>query len=358
MRANQLKCIHGCILFISLTFFGFGLNWLVNSYEGKEPVNSYERKNPSTIDNVDAGCWNKDFRKIVGKGFYRCRKGVMKWSRADVIKELMKFKDVYDNRPSATNKWGTRIMHQFGLWIIIRQLDPLYIIESGINSGLGTWMLRQAAPTAKLIMLEPSKTNLIYKDTMNDSVYLQGVNFKDFSEVKWEKYISNMDRSLVFFDDHQSHYKRVKQSKDLGFKHLVFDDNGHPTKGDVYSISQACDAGRCITDMVNEGVKIVMKDNFGKVKKVISDEESIKMAQYIYDSIDTYYQVHPLWNITKARRKKIGFYLLPHDISYKINPLPLLTKQQAEIYQKNFTHQPLQMDDLNQYANMCYIRLK
>ncbi|CAH1773062.1 unnamed protein product [Owenia fusiformis] len=347
MRTRSHVTSWGCLVLVCLFLFICWINMVIKPHTGQIIK--------ASID-VDIGCWNKDFRKIIGKKFFRCRKGVTPWTRDDVIKELEVFRDVYDKRPEQ-NVFGTEIMQQFTLWMIIRQLNPLYIIESGVNFGLGTWMLRQAAPLARLIMIDPRETDrLRYKDLMYNSVYLHGIShFKDFSQVNWTNYINNREKTLVFFDDHQSHYKRLKQAKDLGFKHLVFDDNGHPTKGDVYSINHACDAGRCITDRIAPQSKhTIVKDNFGTAEEAITADDALEMAQYIHDSIEIYYQFPPLWHIFDTTRVQ---YLLPHKISYKINPIPLMNLKQAKLYQKNFT-QKLNIDDLTSYTNMCYVKLK
>ena len=63
---------------------------------------------------------------------------------------------------------GTGIHHQFGLWCIMRFLKPKHIIESGVFRGLGTWIMRQAAPSAQIIVIDPSVRHkfLRYEDKM------------------------------------------------------------------------------------------------------------------------------------------------------------------------------------------------
>ena len=45
----------------------------------------------------------------------------------------------------------------------LRYHQPEHIIESGIYKGLGTWMLRQAAPQAQLILIDPAGGKLAYR---------------------------------------------------------------------------------------------------------------------------------------------------------------------------------------------------
>ncbi|KMZ66434.1 hypothetical protein ZOSMA_29G00830 [Zostera marina] len=48
-------------------------------------------------------------------------------------------------------------------------------------------------------------------------------------------------RDLVFFDDHQSELKRLKQALKAGFQNLIFEDNYDTGTGDHYSLRQICD---------------------------------------------------------------------------------------------------------------------
>ncbi|KMZ72582.1 hypothetical protein ZOSMA_161G00310 [Zostera marina] len=45
-----------------------------------------------------------------------------------------------------------------------------------------------------------------------------------------------MSKVLVFFDDHQSELKRLKQALKAGFQNLIFEDNYDTGTGDHYSL--------------------------------------------------------------------------------------------------------------------------
>ena len=49
--------------------------------------------------------------------------------------------------------------------MFLRHARPETIVESGVHIGLGTWILRQAAPHARLILLDPDwrKEELVYE---------------------------------------------------------------------------------------------------------------------------------------------------------------------------------------------------
>ena len=86
-----------------------------------------------------------------------CYKGCLMFDAKFVLKQLMDFGTVYEQSPKGQS-YGTTLHHQFALWTIVKHLKPRHIIESGINHGLGTWILRQAAPKAQLILLDPKET--------------------------------------------------------------------------------------------------------------------------------------------------------------------------------------------------------
>ena len=135
---------------------------------------------------------------------------------------------IYANRPvRATNRFnvgGTGFFHAFYLWFVVRQLQPLHVIESGAFEGLGTWIIRQAAPSAQIFVLTPAMPKL-YVDRRASTRYFTGRHFLDFSKVDWECVGLNKARTLVFFDDHQSGYRRTLEAFARGFSHLMFDDN-------------------------------------------------------------------------------------------------------------------------------------
>ncbi len=79
--------------------------------------------------------------------------------------------------------------------------------------GLGTWIMRQAAPMAQMFMIDPRRRfEPKYRDDSPTSVYLTSTNFSDFAVIQWEKYHIDPDETVVFFDDHQDETDRFFQS--------------------------------------------------------------------------------------------------------------------------------------------------
>ena len=78
-----------------------------------------------------------------------CAIGDPPFSREFLKQELSAFVPVFLRRPGGRNAGGTELFHAFALWATLRWFKPAHIIESGAFLGLGTWLLRQAAPTAQ-----------------------------------------------------------------------------------------------------------------------------------------------------------------------------------------------------------------
>jgi hypothetical protein len=95
--------------------------------------------------------------------------------------------------------------------------------------GFSTWLIRRAVPDARVFsfdpvimlagLLDPAKVGATYRDP-NVSY-----SFQDFSCADLAGIVAEAPRPLVFFDDHQNKMARLHQARNLGIKHIVFDDN-------------------------------------------------------------------------------------------------------------------------------------
>lgn len=116
--------------------------------------------------------------------------------------------------------YGMGFDHSFGLWFIARWLKPDLMIESGAFKGHSTWVLRQAMPDTHIISLSPRhpekylRKGPAYVD--GNCTYFAGKDFLDFGSVEWKSVmkkhgITDLNRVLIFFDDHQNEMKRYSQ---------------------------------------------------------------------------------------------------------------------------------------------------
>ncbi|RLN23762.1 hypothetical protein C2845_PM07G10370 [Panicum miliaceum] len=261
----------------------------------------------------------------------------VEWTYKDLLNGLEEFVPIYETRPIKNNMYGMGFDHSFGLWFMARWLKPDLMIESGAFKGHSTWVLRQAMPNTRIISLSPRhpgkyiKKGPAYVD--GNCTYLAGKDFVDFGSVDWEKLlrnhgVSDPSKVLVFFDDHQSELKRLKQALKAGFRHLIFEDNYDTGTGDHYSLRQICDQfyvrggghscfwdsdearfrskrkklwekaveidDLCGKDDAWWGVRGYMRDNFNHSNKVISYKEHFQNSRLVESVLDLYWELPPV----------------------------------------------------------------
>lgn len=241
---------------------------------------------------------NKNSDKIFVGNSSLARIGKVKWSRQRIIEESKVFREVYGRRPVAISESGSNLFHAFAQWCIIRMVQPSLIVESGAMLGWGTWFLRQAAGTRDIhiVVISPQCPNDVakgkkpfYMDTVN-ATYLCNNEFKDFAEVDWVDIgvvndLVEFSTALVYFDDHQSGYRRLIEAQRVGFGHLLFDD-GYPWPGDNYSLKQALDV---------EDDLYTYHDNFNSFRTWINHEEKECIYSDVRGRINVYFEFPPLW---------------------------------------------------------------
>jgi hypothetical protein len=171
------------------------------------------------------------------------------WTVEDMRDHFRKFEaEVFSKGGEMTinNEGGMGMFHGWFISYVIYRLKPKHIIESGAHTGRGTWLLRQAAPHAQIIVISPENPTA-YRDKAPDSIYFTGEDFKDFTQIDFDSLKIDKKRTLVFLDDHQAGERRIREARERGFLHLIFDDNyiaGCNFNCDNFSAKQACDANK------------------------------------------------------------------------------------------------------------------
>ncbi|MCF3946511.1 hypothetical protein AiwAL_09855 [Acidiphilium sp. AL] len=116
----------------------------------------------------------------------------------------------------------------FCLYYWVRELSPKFIVESGTWRGFSTWVMRQAAPEAKIVSLDPIFALGHCLDSAKIGPGYWPADLEragmDFSCCGFE-FMVKPEPSLVLFDDHQHKIHRLQQAIQKGFQHIVFDDN-------------------------------------------------------------------------------------------------------------------------------------
>ncbi|GKV27100.1 hypothetical protein SLEP1_g36307 [Rubroshorea leprosula] len=327
----------------------------------------------------------------LGVPWCRSKQGkTVEWTSKDLIKGLEEFVPIYETRPIKNNMYGMGFDHSFGLWFITRWLQPDLMIESGAFKGHSTWVLRQAMPDKPIISVTPRhpekylKKGPAYVDA--NCTYFAGKDFVDFGNIDWQKVlkrhgISDPTRVLVFFDDHQSELKRVKQAVKAGFHHLVFEDNYDTGTGDHYSLRQICDqfyirggGHSCFRDSdearirskrkkfwakavdVDElcgpneawwGVRGEMLDDFNKNHTPISYADHFANSRFIESVLDLYWELPPVAGPS-----------LTHQTRYDParTPIPIVEDGRYGVFQRLGLGR-LETSVFNGYTQMVYIQI-
>ena len=263
-----------------------------------------------------------------------CSKGSKHFDQDWLASELRDFLRVYNRRPGVTNGGGTGLMHQFALWCLVKDLKPRFIIESGVRHGHATWLMRQAAPTARMIMLDPNP-RIQHRDARPDSLYLVGRKFKDFAKLDWSKYVQPKE-TLVFIDDHQNALFRTMQAQQAGFTDVIFDDNYFPS-GDTTSLKLSCSVVLGVRN--HSQAKFIPRNG---VSRRVSREDVQRMRRVFDEAIDTYFEFPKLYNTSAHSHKNFLFDVADIHSFLTRNGLRRFPVEKA----------------LRHFANIAYVRLK
>lgn len=203
---------------------------------------------------------------------------------SEMHKSLPEFLKLYEKRPLKENEGGMRVEHSFALWYILRKLRPRTVIESGARFGHSTWLIKQAVPGAKIYSIDPGPP----KNRLRGVEYYVGSTFKDFSKIDWKSKNIDVERTLVFVDDHQNSMKRIFKDNTVGFKHFIIEDNYPYQKGDLWSLKTTCEVKRW------KEWKGINVDNFGKSKTNMTWEEHIEQGKKLNRATEIYYEFPPI----------------------------------------------------------------
>ena len=155
------------------------------------------------------------------------KKNPPNWSNQVMLDELNIFTSLYKSRPIKNNSHGMKFPHMFAVFFILRKLKPNLVIESGVYKGQSTWLIEKALPDAEILS---NDLNLNQREYISNKAKYSNLDFKyhDFSKIP--------EDTLVFFDDHQPHLDRIRQTKFFGIKNIILEDNYPPGYGDFPTV--------------------------------------------------------------------------------------------------------------------------
>lgn len=132
---------------------------------------------------------------------------------------LQDFRAVHGQRPIRDNKGGAGFNSSLCLWLTARLAAPRAVIESGTFQGHSAWLLRQALPSAEIVTYDTVPENLAHR--VPGIVYRQG----DWSAADAPRPTAPPADCLLFFDDHVSHARRLREALAEGYRLILLDDD-------------------------------------------------------------------------------------------------------------------------------------
>ncbi len=127
------------------------------------------------------------------------------------------FLDLIRACPVRQKRGGNGFNGALQVYAVVRALQPAVIVESGVFRGLTTWLMRQAAPEARILCFDPNLGNLHYRDPA------ARYSTDDWSTHPFEG--ADLSGALAFFDDHISQARRIREASERGIQRILFDDN-------------------------------------------------------------------------------------------------------------------------------------
>jgi hypothetical protein len=264
--------------------------------------------------------------------------GQVSWNIQEIKDAIPEFLDLYARKPIGDNQGGMKSPHMFATWFMLKKLNPSTVIESGIWKGQGTWLIENTLPNARIYSID---VNLGLREYISPKVtYFE----KDFSAIDWSM-IQDKENTLMFFDDHQNAFERIKQAKDFGFKHFIFEDNYPAKQGDCYSLKKAfMHAGfkpqLSLTKQVKALLKSIIKPQASNVVQPNSSD-----AAYLENVLQVYYEFPPIFKSENTRWNEKW-----NEEDYP-SPEPVYTEVSAD-YLRMFQQEAIY------YTWICYAKLK
>ena len=233
--------------------------------------------------------------------------------------------------------------------------------------GWGTYMLRQAAgDDAQIIAISPDspakvgiKRHQKYYMDRGKVIYLCDSNFQDFNTVNWSNFglhdKADFSAALVYFDDHQSGYRRLVEAQKAGFVHVMYDD-GYPWPGDNYALKQACDVdGRILklkpgaSPLASSNLFPYHDDFSNLITNINLSEKKCIYADFLR-RVEIYYEFPPLWK-GDFRGQRIPMM----DFATQKE---LMSTEEAHIFLSQFQKLELSfVDEASRYTFFTYVKL-
>jgi hypothetical protein len=133
----------------------------------------------------------------------------------DSAQALNQFYDAFLNSPFRTNKGGSRFNNLAWLYLLVRAMQPDFVIDSGSFRGASAWAFSSAGARVYSFDIDLSRLALEAENVIYSPC--------DWTEFDWK----NLDpsNSLIYFDDHLDQVQRLIEASRIGIPLAIFDDD-------------------------------------------------------------------------------------------------------------------------------------
>lgn len=138
-------------------------------------------------------------------------------SSFDTANAVAAFYDSYLASIHRSQAGGSRFNNLLSLFLIAKSASPTVIIDSGTFTGSSAWAMNLGCPNAELYSFDIDLSRLPERD--------RGVHYleQDWTTFDWSR--TNLENSLVYFDDHVDQALRLIQAAEAGLPLAIFDDD-------------------------------------------------------------------------------------------------------------------------------------
>ena len=261
--------------------------------------------------------------------------GEVSWTYDEIRNTIPDFLEIYKQKPIDDNQGGMKSPHMFATWFLLKKINPKNVIESGVWKGQGTWLIEKTLPDAKIYSID---LNLSKREYLSEKVMYFDT---DFFNIDWS-IIQEKENTILFFDDHQNAFERIKKCKGLGFKYYLFEDNYPSGPGDCYSLKKAFQHAGFEPDSKERGLSKIIKTLLGKTNRVAPNS---KDASYLKRVLEIYYEFPPVFIKKKTR--------WGDNWDGEIYPTPLPLYEEVE-------HDYLRVfrEEADSYTWLCYAKIR
>jgi hypothetical protein len=140
-------------------------------------------------------------------------------SGRDLAADIRAFYELRQDNPALTGVHGAT-GDGLNLWLhmLAREIQPTVMVESGVWVGRSLFSLWRAMPDAALHAFDVSFGKLLWRD--------ESINYHEYD---WSKSDVVADgNGFAYFDDHINNGRRIRESYERGFRHIVFDQCAQP----------------------------------------------------------------------------------------------------------------------------------